>query len=111
MSDIGQVAGAIKSVADLLKPLVEEGLAQRYDKEYHESIVTIQNAFAENSLDSDAFRIFIDRMCNEAAHPLTPTGDIKLGRRELLHSLLLIAAEAIRDRKYINSYTYSLRNK
>lgn len=99
------------SIVDLTKDILDRADRDGPDKQFNEYITKIQNAFADNTLDSDEFRLFIDKLCNESGQSLTPTRDPGTGRRELLHALLIIAATAIRDRKLMIKAIQALQKK
>jgi hypothetical protein len=99
MSDIGEVAGAVSSVSNLVDGILTRADRDAPDKEQHEYIVKIQNAFADNTLDSDEFRCFIDELCNKTGSAITPTRDPGTGRRELLHALLVNTVALIHERR------------
>lgn len=110
MSDVGAVAGAVTSVVDAIRPFLEEGLAQRYDKEYNENIIKIQEAFIKN--DPDGLWSTSCELLNSSGHPPTPAGLVQDNftiPRSLVHSLLLVAADCIRERKYVASYSYAVK--
>lgn len=96
---VTSVATAVQSVADLVGSILDRADRDAPIKEQNENLVTVQNAFAQNQLDSDAFRLFLDRLCNRAGNPLTPTGDVGVGRRELLHALLVNTINLIYERQ------------
>lgn len=93
MSDLGEVSGAIRSVSDMVTGILSRHDRDEPQKELDENLVKIQNAFAENMVDSDEFRAFVDRLFNSTGHSLTPTGDIPMGRREFTHAALVAIAE------------------
>lgn len=99
MGDVGAVAGAVTSVATLVEGILERADRDAPDEELQENLITIQNAFANNTLDSDIFRLFIDKLCNRSGSPLTPTGDPGIGRRELLHALLVNTSKLVYERR------------
>lgn len=101
MSDVSEIAGAVSSVSDLVAGILDRADRDGPQKELNENINRIQNAFAENDLDSDSFRLFVSRLCNDAGKPLTPGGDVHTARREYLHSSLLAIAELAYARKII----------
>jgi hypothetical protein len=98
MSDVGDVAKAVTSVADVLRPVIEEAIAEKYDKEHFNYVNEITKDFST----PDALRELTFRLCVTAGRPPATIGDVRveIGAAEL-QSLLLIAADAIRDRKYI----------
>lgn len=98
-SDVGEVAGAVKSVSDLVDGILTRADRDGPDKEQNEFTTILQNAFAGNQLDSDEFRLFIDKLLNLTNNPLTPTGDIGFGRRELIHALLVNTISLIHERR------------
>lgn len=107
-SDVGAVAGMIGSGLNLISKLVSESDRDAIEKETYELTTELQNFFAANDLDSDAFRLFIDRLFNAANEPLTPSGSPDAGRREFIHQSLTLAIHAIRERKYFNRAFASL---
>lgn len=99
MSDVGEVALAVKSVSDLVDGILTRADRDAPDKEQNELTIILQNAFANNELDSDAFLKFVDRLCNLSGASLTPTRDPGTGRRELLHALLINTIHLIYERR------------
>lgn len=99
MTDVGDVALGVKSVSDLVDGILSRSDRDAPDKEQNELATKLQNYFADNQLDSDEFRLFIDRLLNLTNNPLTPTGDAGTGRRELLHSLLINTIALIHERR------------
>lgn len=96
---VTSVATAVTSVADLIGGILDRADRDGPDKERDENIITLQNGFANNDLDSDSFRMFLDKLCNRAGTPLAPTGDAGIGRRELLHTLLVNTINLIHERQ------------
>lgn len=99
MSDLGEFAGAVKSVSNLVDGILSRSDRDGPDNEKEENIVTLQNAYAKNELDSDQFRLFIDRLCNKSGNPITAQGDVGAARRELLHVLLVNTINLIHERQ------------
>jgi hypothetical protein len=102
MSDVGEIAGAVGGIANLLRPLVEDAIANKIDKEHQDHVNEIQEAFSNR--DPDKLWNVLAGMCNEAGYPPTPSGGVGANRcsisYELLHSLVLCTADAIQLRKY-----------
>lgn len=98
MSDVGEVAHAIGSLADVARPLIENALAEKYDKERRENVDDVQDAFVRR--DPDALHRVCWRLCNDANHPPTATGDVRMAVEPgVLHALLLCACDAIYGRR------------
>ncbi len=99
-SPVSAVANAVASVSNLLRPLVETAVAEKYERKHLNDINQIQHAMVYDS--PDELWSIAQRLSNECGHPPTPTGGhgkcVPVG---LLHALLLCAAEAIRDRNYM----------
>lgn len=108
MSDVGEVAGAVTSITDLIGGILSRQDRDGPDKEFNENIRTLQEAFANNQLDSDNFRLFLDRLFIQSGAPLTPTSDPGVGRRELLHALLLNTISLIKERRYTARYVAAI---
>lgn len=99
MGDVGAVATAVTSVVNLIDGILERADRDGPDKEEHEFTITLQNAFASNQLDTDGFRLWLDKLLNLTGNPLTPTGDVGFGRRELLHALLINSIRLVHERR------------
>lgn len=108
---VTSVATAVTSVADLIGGILNRADRDGPEKEYEENITTIQNAFGDNSMDSDDFRRFVSELCLKGGQSLTPTGDVSAGKREYLHASLCIIAQSIRDRKLLMKSIFALQNK
>lgn len=98
-SDVGAVATAVTSVTNLVDGILTRADRDAPDKEQHELTIELQNAFAQNELDTDKFRLWIDKLLNLTGNPLTPTGDVGVGRRELLHALLINSIRLVHERR------------
>lgn len=96
---ITSVAGAVTSVADLIGGILDRADRDGPEKERNENIAILQNAFANNDLDSDSFRLFIDKLCNRSNNSLTATRDVEFARRELIHTLLVNTISLIYERQ------------
>lgn len=99
MSDLGEFSSAIRSVGDLVQGILSRADRDGPDKEKEENIITLQNAYAKNEIDTDEFRLFIDRLCNKAGTPLVATRDVDFARRELIHALLINTINLIHERE------------
>jgi hypothetical protein len=110
MSDVGLVAGAVTSISDLVAGILDRSDRDSIEKEKNENIVKLQNFFANNDLDSDAFRLFVDQLFNGANIPITPTGDADTGRREFIHASLLAAITLISERQLFNKAFQKISN-
>lgn len=96
---ITAVANAVTSVTSLVDGILSRADRDAPDKEEHELTIELQNAFANNELDSDKFRLWIDKLLNLTGESLTPTGDPGVGRRELLHALLVNSIRLVHERR------------
>lgn len=104
MSDVGEVAGAVHSIADLLRPLVETAIVEKYERQRINYGNAISNAFLGTPDDMWAVAC---RLLNDCNHPATPSGGngALIGiPREMLFNLLQVAADSIRDRNYMVKY-------
>lgn len=99
MTDIGQIFAGIGSIGQLADSILSRADRDHPDNQRNENISTIQNAFASNNLDSDEFRLFIDKLLNNSGYPITPTKDPSVGRRELFHALLVNTVQLIYERE------------
>lgn len=97
------------SIVDLTRDILDRADRDGPDKELNENLTKIQNAFAENQVDSDEFRAFIDKLFNSTGVTLTPTGDVSMGRREFTHAALVSVAE-LRYAKTILARLITQRN-
>ena len=100
------VATAVSSVADLIRPMVEEHLAQKYDNEHRERVIEWQNALADANFVTRADRMWelLHRMLLDAGYPPAPTwgtGANVSVPAALLHALALATMAKVRDDKYI----------
>lgn len=109
MSDVGQVAGAITSVSNLIDGILERADRDGPDKELNESIIEIQNSFANNDLD-EQYRIMYKLFTN-IGHPPSANGNVGGSEREFRHSSLLIATELKYARQIISRLISKLNNK
>lgn len=99
MSDVGEVAGAVKSISDLVGGLLERADRDGPDKKLHENKDNIQNAFARNSLD-DQWALYY-RLFSDAGYSPTPGGTVGETDREFRHHALHAAAELIYAKQII----------
>jgi len=111
MSDVGAVATAVTSIAQLVDGILSRADRDAPDKEQNEFIDALQNAFANNELDSDSFLAFVDRLLKLTGNPLTPTRDPGTGRRELLHALLINSINLVHERRLAARAFHTLTTK
>ena len=111
MGDVSEIAGAIKSGLDLVLSILDRADRDGPEKDFHEHLVKIQNAFAKDDIDSHDFRLFIDELCNNSNHPLIASRDPEFARRILIQTLLVITAEAIRDKRLLIKAIHALQKK
>lgn len=93
------IATAVTSVSNLVDGILSRADRDMPDKELDENLSKIQEAFALNSVDSDEFRAFIDKLFRTAGCTIAPTGNISMGRREFTHTALVLAAQLIHERR------------
>jgi hypothetical protein len=111
MGDVAAVATAVTSVSTLVDGILSRADRDALQKEEHELTVELQNAFANNELDTDKFRLWIDKLLNLTGNPLTPTGDTGTGRRELLHALLVNSIKLVHERRLAARAVHTLMQK
>ena len=68
---------AISEVAGVAKPIVEDGLAQKYEKAHQKRIAELQDilAIADGPSRADRLNAYILRLCADAGQPLVLQGD------------------------------------
>jgi len=97
----------------IAKPLIEEGLAQRYDNEARGKYSEWQNSIEVPNPDARADRMheFIHKLCIDAG---TPPGSLQ-GNYSVplshLHALVSIAIENVKQDKLLASAVYSIKKK
>lgn len=99
-SDIGEVAGAVSSVSDLIGGMLERADRDALEKEFNENIIAIQNSFADNNLDAQ-YRVMY-KLFSDAGYPPTPGGSVGDAERQFRHTSFLIASQLIHERKLIS---------
>lgn len=91
ITDVGAVAGALKSVSDLANGVLSREDRDALNNDLHEDTTKVQNSFANNNSDDQwtmAYRLF-----NDIGRPLTPGLVGKSGEREFRHHALISLAE------------------
>jgi hypothetical protein len=108
---IGEIAGALGGVLGIVKPLVDRAVAETIDKEHQNHEEKIQDAFMQGN--ADALWAVTYELLLDSGHPPTPSGRTgseniapsnvpgRFISNELLHDLLLTAADNVQFRKYM----------
>lgn len=91
MGDVGEIAGAVKSVGDLIGGILSRADRDGPEKELNENITKIQNSFANANLDEQW--IIAYRLLNDIGNPITPGGSLGDTERQFRHNALISLAE------------------
>ena len=91
MGDIGEIAGAVKSVGDLIGGILSRADRDGPERELNENITKIQNSFADADLDAQWALAY--RLLNDIGNPLTPGGPMGDTERQFRHNALISLAE------------------
>lgn len=101
MSDVGQVAGAVKSIGDLVGDILSRADRDALLNEKNELTTKLQKNFLSPDLDSDSSRAFIGGLCKSAGRPIPPSGNPDEAWRLLVHTFSLIAIDLIHERQLV----------
>lgn len=91
MGDIGEIAGAVKSVGDLIGGILSRADRDGPEKELNENITKIQNSFANSDLDQQWVMAY--RLLNDVGNPITTGGSVGDTERQFRHNALISLAE------------------
>lgn len=96
-SDVGEVAGAIKSISDLVGGILTRHDRDEPDQHKAERLAVWQDGFARN--DVDVLGILVQQLLIDAGHPATPSGNPGLYKREIFHALGLACIDLVHERE------------
>ncbi len=97
MTDVGDVAGAVKSISDLVDGILTRADRDEPDKEHDDNITRIQNGFATANLD-DQYVLSYKLLVNAGLAP-TPSRDVGESERSFRHEFMIAVANLIYERK------------
>lgn len=111
MGDVGAVAGAVTSVANLIDGILNREDRDGPDKELNENIIKIQNGFLSQDPEFTELGILVQLLLAQVGNPASPSRDPGIYRREIFHSLIISVAQLIYERRLASRAIAKLTDK